>query len=277
MVWVKICGITSEEDALLAVAMGADALGFMFAPGSKRQVSLGRVADIVKRLDPEVLTIGVFRDEMPERVVEIVRRAGLHGAQLHGHETADAAAYVASNIEFSMQVFGAGDPAIARAAEYLVSALMIDNPKPGSGEVFDWSLPDELPRGRRLVVAGGLHSGNVGDAIARFGPWGVDVSTGVESGPGVKDARKVRAFILAARHARPHDAEPFPNGNWRSADARFDIAAADEHRRNESEVAPTDRPYDWASDIETRCGSFAWTSSRSILPCIWLRAAGRPR
>ena len=85
-VFVKICGITSEEDALLAVAMGADAVGFIFAP-SPRQIAPTQARDIVRRLPPEVLTVGVFRDEAPQRVVEIVNTAGLPAAQLHGHET----------------------------------------------------------------------------------------------------------------------------------------------------------------------------------------------
>jgi phosphoribosylanthranilate isomerase len=86
--FVKICGTTTEEDALLAVAMGADAVGFVFAP-SPRQVSAHAVGDIVKRLPPEILTVGVFRDEAPQRVVEVVNGTGLKGAQLHGHETPD--------------------------------------------------------------------------------------------------------------------------------------------------------------------------------------------
>jgi phosphoribosylanthranilate isomerase len=209
MVWVKICGITTEEDALLCVAMGANALGFVFAPGSKRQVSTANVVDIVKRLDPEVLTIGVFRDEMPERVVELVRRAGLRGAQLHGHETAEAAAYVAANVGFSIQAFPAGDPAITRTGTSAVSALLIDNPRPGSGEVFDWSLAEGVPPGKRLILAGGLDADNVGEAISQVRPWGVDVSTGVESAPGIKDARKVRAFVRAAREADPDSGDDF--------------------------------------------------------------------
>ena len=86
--FVKICGITSEDDALLAVAMGADAVGFVFAP-SPRQVPVQQVYDITRRLPPEILTVGVFRDEHPKRVVEIVHRSGVKGAQLHGNESAD--------------------------------------------------------------------------------------------------------------------------------------------------------------------------------------------
>ena len=96
--FVKICGTTTEEDALLAVAMGADAVGFIFAP-SPRQVSPGRVRDIVRRLPPEVLTVGVFRDELPERVVEVVNSSGLRGAQLHGRETPEHAGRSARTLQ----------------------------------------------------------------------------------------------------------------------------------------------------------------------------------
>ena len=96
--FVKICGITNEADALLCVAMGTDALGFIFAAGSKRQVAPSRVTDIVKRLPPEVTTFGVFRDDAPERVIDIVLACGLNGAQLHGRESAAQTAEVASRV-----------------------------------------------------------------------------------------------------------------------------------------------------------------------------------
>ena len=97
--FVKICGITTEDDALFAVAMGADAVGFVFAP-SPRQVAVQTVYDITRRLPPEILTVGVFRDEAPARVIDMVHRAGLKAAQLHGHETADMVAEVAQQIRW---------------------------------------------------------------------------------------------------------------------------------------------------------------------------------
>ena len=198
--FVKICGTTSEEDALLAVAMGADGLGFIFAP-SPRQVSPSAVADIVKRLPPEVITVGVFRDESPERVVEIVNRTGLKGAQLHGHETPEQAKWIRARVPFTIQAFPAGDRAVRNALDYGADIVLIDSPTPGSGQVFDWSWAGEVPRSARLMLAGGLHPENVADAISQVRPWGVDVVTGVEQSPGRKDARKVRAFIQAAKDA----------------------------------------------------------------------------
>ncbi len=210
--FVKICGTTTEQDALLAVAMGADAVGFVFAP-SPRQIAAQTAADIAKRLPPEILTLGVFRDESPERVVEVVNGAGLKGAQLHGHETPDQAAYVRARVPFVIQAFAAGDPALARAGDYPADAILLDSPSPGSGQVFDWQLA-EVPVGLRVVLAGGLTAANVGEAIAKVHPWGVDVVSGVESSPGHKDPVKVRAFVAAAKAAgaRPYvpaDEAPF--------------------------------------------------------------------
>ncbi len=197
--FVKICGTTTEEDALLAVALGADAVGFVFAP-SPRMVSATRVSDIVKRLPREILTIGVFRNEVPERVVAVVNQAGLGGAQLHGHETPEQTEYVRSRVRFLIKAFPAGDPNVAHAAEYKADVILVDSKSPGSGKVFDWALA-EVPAGMRLMLAGGLDAANVGEAVAQVHPWGVDVATGVEASPGRKDPRKLRAFVVAARAA----------------------------------------------------------------------------
>jgi phosphoribosylanthranilate isomerase len=219
-VFVKICGITSEEDALLAIAMGADAVGFVFAPSS-RQVALGLVHDIVRRLPPEVLTVGVFRDESAKRVVDIVNSAGLRAAQLHGRETAEQTMWVRKRVPFVIKGFAAGDPALDRADDFGADAILVDSHAPGSGEVFDWSLAEGAPVNRRVILAGGLTPDNVAEAIDRIRPWGVDVSTGVESAPGHKDARMVREFVSNARAAAPSryrgDAEDRPF-DWQEED-----------------------------------------------------------
>jgi phosphoribosylanthranilate isomerase len=203
-VFVKVCGITTEEDALLAVALGADALGFVFASGSHRQLRPTEAQDIVSRLPVgEILTIGVFRDERPERVVEIVNTAGLKGAQLHGREPLSDVRYVRERVPLVIQGFAAGDPAVSSAANGPADLVLIDSPEPGSGRVFDWSLAEGAPGGMRLLLAGGLTADNVGSAIERIRPWGVDVATGVEIAPGNsrKDARKLRRFLEAAKEA----------------------------------------------------------------------------
>ncbi len=220
---MKICGTTSEEDALLAVAMGADAVGFVFAP-SPRQITPTRAGDIVKRLPPEVVTVGVFRDEAPARVVEIVNSLGLRAAQLHGHESAEQARWVKERVPFVIQAFPAGDRAVVRARDHGVDAVMIDAPKPGSGEVFDWCLADGVPDGMRLVLAGGLTPDNVGEAINRVHPWGVDVVTGVESSPGHKDPVKVRTFVVNAKAADDDDDDDYdpvegPPYDWQDTGA----------------------------------------------------------
>ncbi len=198
--WVKICGITNEDDALLATALGADALGFVFAP-SRRQVDIDTVRDIVKRLPNEIITVGVFRNERPERVSEVVNRIGLHGAQLHGHEPLREVRWIRQRVQFVIQAFTAGDPTLQAAANGPADIILVDSPDPGSGKVFDWRLAEGVPGGVRLLIAGGLTHDNVEDAIAKVRPWGVDVSTGVEAAPGRKDPRKLRLFVEAAKHA----------------------------------------------------------------------------
>ncbi|MGH9304432.1 MAG: phosphoribosylanthranilate isomerase [Acidimicrobiales bacterium] len=213
--FVKICGITSEQDALLAVAMGTDAVGFVFAP-SPRQMTPAAVEAIARRLPPEVLTVGVFRDERPEQVVSVVNRCGLRAAQLHGNESREQCGYVSARVPVVIKAFAAGDSRLSRAGEYGAGIVMVDAPSPGSGQVFDWRLAEGAPHGRRLVLAGGLDATNVAAAIEAVHPWGVDVSSGVESSPGNKDARLMRTFVQAARaaEAEPYDPEEAAPYDW---------------------------------------------------------------
>jgi phosphoribosylanthranilate isomerase len=219
-VFVKICGITNEEDALLAVALGADALGFVFASGSPRLVTPADVRDVLKRLPPGTVTVGVFRDERPGRVVEIVNGVGLSGAQLHGREPSSEVRYVRARVPFVIQGFRAGDPAVAQAGDGKADIVLLDAAEPGSGRVFDWRLAEGVPSGMRLLLAGGLTPDNVAEAIRLVRPWGVDVASGVEGerGSGRKDARKLTRFLEEARRAGsevesdgwvPADASPY--------------------------------------------------------------------
>lgn len=200
--FVKICGITNEDDALLAVAMGADAVGFIFAP-SPRQIAAQQVYDITRRLPPEILTVGVLRDEHPRRVVDVVNRSGVKAAQLHGSENADAVAEVARSVRWVIKAYPAGSPKVAAAGSLATDLIMLDGVSPGSGHVFDWTLAGEVPEGMRLILAGGLDPENVADAVEAVEPWGVDAATGVERSPGKKDALKVKRFIERARAAAP--------------------------------------------------------------------------
>ena len=216
--FVKICGITNEDDALLAVAMGADAVGFLFAP-STRQIAPQKVYDITRRLPPEILTVGVFRNEHPKLVIDTVQRAGVRAAQLHGHETFDDVAEVAAAVRWVIKAVVAGSDDARRADQYATDMILVDAPAPGSGKVFDWGLVDDVPEGPRIILAGGLTPENVGGAVRRVRPWGVDVSTGVEKEPGKKDALKLKAFMANARAAAP---QPY--------------------------LGPDDLPYDWADE-----------------------------
>ena len=202
--FVKICGITTEDDALLAVAMGADALGFVFAP-SPRQVTASRVYDITRRLPPEILTVGVFRDELPDRVVELTQRAGLKAAQLHGRENRNQVEAVNKYVHWVIKAVEAGSDAAARADQLGTDMVLVDASEPGQGNLFDWSLVANMPEVPRLMLAGGLTPDNVALAIEKVRPWGVDVASGVESEPGRKDPIKLRAFIKNAKEAAPKD------------------------------------------------------------------------
>jgi len=216
--FVKICGITSEDDALLAVAMGADAVGFIFAP-SPRQVAVSHVYDITRRLPPEILTVGVFRDELPERVIDMTNRAGLRAAQLHGHESPEQVAQVAAQIRWVIKCVVAGSADARSADRFATDLIHVETDRPGTGSVFDWGLLGEVPEGPRIILAGGLSPDNVADAVRVARPWGVDAVSGVEKSPGRKDPLKVKAFIEQARAA-----SPVP------------------HR------GPDELPYDWADD-----------------------------
>jgi phosphoribosylanthranilate isomerase len=198
--FVKICGITNEEDALLSVAMGATAIGFVFAP-SKRQISVGKAADIVKRLPPGVLTVGVFRDHDVKSVSRIMRETGLRGAQLHGRETVSEVDQITAEFGWVMKAVVAGSRDAEQSNRYRTDLILIDSAAPGSGETWDWALIDQLPSGIRTVVSGGLDPNNVGEVIALARPYGVDVSSGVEREPGRKDASKVRRFVQNAQRA----------------------------------------------------------------------------
>ncbi len=223
--FVKICGITSEEDALLAVAVGADALGFVFAP-SPRQVPAGRVADIVKRLPAEIMTVGVFRNETPKRVVSLVHQTGLAAAQLHGNETPAMVQEVKQDVRTVFTAVHAGSEAFERAEEFGADAVLVDAATPGSGQVFDWRLAEDAPAGVPLIMAGGLTPDNVAEAIAKVRPWGVDVSSGVERAPGLKDPILVRDFVRVVRaQVEPAFESPTPIGG---------------------------EPYDWQEDVTWR-------------------------
>jgi len=189
---LKICGITNREDALAAVAGGASALGFIFYRRSPRWIAAEAAREIIEGLPPEVWKVGVFVDELPERIAATAREIGLDIAQLHGGE---GAAQFPSGVRV-WKALRIADT-LPDLGNYPAEALLLDGPASGQG--FDWRLAANT--GRRIIVAGGLDEGNVRQAIAQTRPWGVDASSKLESAPGRKDHARMVRFLLAAREA----------------------------------------------------------------------------
>jgi len=192
--------------------MDADAVGFVFAP-SQRRVRPEDVRDIVKRLPHETMTVGVFRNERPETVVETVNKVGLRAAQLHGGEPDSEVEYVTQRVPVVIRALPAGDERLEGAASWPTDLVLVDGPAPGSGQVFDWSLTTSVPTSVRLLLAGGLDPDNVTAAVQQVRPFGVDVSSGVEASPGRKDPVKVRQFVERARQAAAaYEADGYEGG-----------------------------------------------------------------
>ena len=211
---IKICGVTLVEDAARIAAADVDFIGLNFWPRSKRYVDLDRAAALAAaaRAAGPAAIVGVFVDATTEEIAAAVARVGLDVIQLHGAEPAEAAAAVARAAGRPVwKAIAAGAPGdldgLAAWPVDAVDALLLDAPSPekgGSGRSFDWNLARaarERHPARRIVLAGGLHAGNVAAAIAAVGPWAVDVASGVEAAPGIKDAAKLAAFLAAARAA----------------------------------------------------------------------------
>jgi phosphoribosylanthranilate isomerase len=240
MTWVKICGITNLEDALAAVEAGADALGFVFYEKSPRNVSQETVGAIVAQLPVKIEKVGVFVGNSPEKFLDIVHGSGLTGSQhyfdLNARSSDGATAYgagcfppgfksyLAVPAEWLIESKDSANhfiPSLARAAETMRSrpesdsfpaffqTIFLDSgnlQRPGgTGTAFNWQkaapIVEQMKQVVDIVIAGGLNPTNVSEAIRILQPWGVDVSSGVESKPGKKDPEKVRAFIAAVRQA----------------------------------------------------------------------------
>lgn len=202
---VKICGVTRTQDALCAERAGADAIGLIFAEGSRRRVSLEQAAAIGAALGPFITRVGVFIDAPLEVVLEAVAAADLQAVQLHGSEDAAYAERLRERLGGRVQVIKAVavGPGF-RAADWRgfpAHALLVDGLVPGSGEPFDWERASGLGEWGRLILAGGLTPENVAAGIRAFRPYGVDVASGVEAGPGIKDPARVQEFVHAARAA----------------------------------------------------------------------------
>ena len=201
---VKICGVTNVDDALAAAAAGADALGFNFCEASPRHVTVAAAARIARELPPLVVKVGVFVNAPEELVVRAMGECGLNLLQFHGDESPEFCGQFGL---MSMRAFRMRDASsLAELSKYPTDAWLLDAYAPdkagGTGEKFNWELAVEAQRlGRPIFLAGGLTPDNVGEAVRKVRPYGVDVASGVEAAPGKKDLAKVKAFIAAAKAA----------------------------------------------------------------------------
>ena len=190
---IKLCGVRTIEDALLCAAEGADEIGVIFAPKSKRRVTVAEARAIRDALPARLPLVGVFLDAPLDEVLRVAREVGLQAAQLHGAwpaESADLPLYAALQVtdESSLQP----RPGAAR--------ILLDGPAGGSGKSFAWTLAEKARTlGAPLFIGGGLTPDNVAQAIAVARPSGVDVASGIENAQGYKDPARVRAFVQAAR------------------------------------------------------------------------------
>ncbi len=217
MTWVKICGMTNLEDALVAVEAGADAVGFVFYEKSPRCVSVETAREICEKLPESVEKVGVFVGTAPEVIAEVSRQSGLTIAQIYPRDPfvlndeflkilpCRVIAAISTKLTGEDEISGFYVPNEDR--DRVVAALVDsgNSERPGgTGETFDWENWEKMTQlmnrmGMKLVVAGGLNPANVAEAMRVLKPWGVDVASGVEARPGKKDADKVRAFVRAVR------------------------------------------------------------------------------
>jgi phosphoribosylanthranilate isomerase len=205
---IKICGVTSVQDALRAVEAGADLLGFNFYPASPRYITpveCARLCSDLERRCVRVLRVGVFVNAPPEEILQILAGCGLDLAQLSGDEPREYLEALGGRAFKALrprESFSAYQEA-RRYARPTPPALLVDAHRPGqyggTGQTGDWELAADLAREYPLLLAGGLQPGNVQSAIRQVHPWGVDVASGVECHPGRKDPQKMRAFICAVR------------------------------------------------------------------------------
>jgi phosphoribosylanthranilate isomerase len=198
---VKICGTTSLKDAFLAVESGADAIGFIFYKMSPRNISQKEAKEIILQLPPFIETVGVFVNETSDKINRIAEQCKLNSIQLHGEESPALCRRVKRKVIKAFRVKNADS--LKSIASYDVSGFLLDSyndgSKGGTGQVFDWNLALRVKKQGPVILAGGLNPYNVFTAIHRVKPYGVDVCSGVENSPGIKDHEKIREFIKSVR------------------------------------------------------------------------------
>ncbi len=204
MIRIKICGITSYDDACVAVEAGADAVGFILVNGTPRYMTPEAVAAIIDRLPPFIATVGIFIDRTPEDIDQIVRACGLSLVQLHGNESPAQCRSLRVPFVKAIRVQGEHDlksmQDYPQARAFLLDTYVADRPG-GTGKTFPWEIAAKAAQQARVILSGGLTPDNVASAVAQVRPYAVDVCSGVEERPGRKDHRKVREFIERTRYA----------------------------------------------------------------------------
>jgi phosphoribosylanthranilate isomerase len=203
MVRVKVCGITTPNDARTAAAFGADAIGLVFAE-SPRKLSVEEAREIAAALPGGVLKVGVFVNEEPEEVLRIVREVGLDCAQLHGDEGPETVTVLREDgVKVIKALRVRGTDSLAEMDDYDADLFLLDawseKARGGTGERFDWGLAKSLYGRGNIVVSGGLGPENVREAVRLFEPYGVDASSSLEDAPGKKNKERVRRFVVAAK------------------------------------------------------------------------------
>lgn len=205
MTKIKICGITNLVDAQAAIDAGADALGFNFCEKSPRYVTAAAASGITSRILPLAMRVGVFVNPSEDLVVQAIRECSLNGLQFHGEETPEFCTQFGL---ITIKAFRIRDErSLEELAGYSTDAWLLDAYSPeergGTGQVFNWDLAIKAQGlGKPIFLAGGLTPENVAEAVRKVRPFGVDISSGVESSPGKKDPEKIRAFISAVRSAQ---------------------------------------------------------------------------
>jgi len=201
-IWTKLCGFTLEEDVQAAVALEVDAIGFIFVAGSKRNVSTKTARILIRHIPARIIPVGVFVDSDHETILKTIETTGIRGVQLHGKETPE---FVSSMTVPAIKAFRVGPGFLpSMADEYRGSRVLLDGFKEGmhggTGVLVDWSIAAAI-KSVPIILSGGLTPENVRDGIRAVRPFGVDVSSGIERSPGIKDRDRMSAFVAEVRSA----------------------------------------------------------------------------
>ena len=212
---VKICGITSLEDALLATDLGADALGFIFAKGSPRTITPDAAGEIIFKLPPFIVPVGVFVDSTAEEIESIIELTGIRCVQLHGNES--PLEFMKINVPiikvFKVHEHFQVDTLLRFPASAYLLDTYVEGAAGGTGKTFDWNTAVAAKTYGRIILAGGLTPGNIRDAVIKVQPYGVDISSGVESMPGKKDKLKLQKLFTELHSVRVESSDTQENIN----------------------------------------------------------------